>query len=93
MPIGEVIGPLEGSGGGGSGPSTPTFSALLGDGVHTTWTLAHNFGTTALASEVRETASPFRKVLIDVMTPDVNTAVVQFSNIPSLNSYQVFLVA
>lgn len=60
---------------------------VIGDGVATTFSIAHNFGTTNVDILVRENSGARREIVVENDTPDSNTARAIFAGAPAANSY------
>jgi hypothetical protein len=67
------------------------FTATIGNGTDTTFTLTHNFGTKDVAVDVFEAATG-DSVLVDVGRPTDNTTTVTFDSAPANNSYRVVIL-
>jgi hypothetical protein len=79
--------------GGGSSPSTfNSTSSVIGDGITTSYTITHNFGTRNLHISVFESGSNFETVYPDIQRPTIDTARIVFANPPATaNPYIVYI--
>lgn len=68
---------------------TRKYTATIGDGINTTYTVSHNFGTRNVAVQVYAItgAGAYQTVETDVDRPDSNSVTIGFGEAPSLNSY------
>lgn len=79
----------------GSGVSSPVLtrkvSKTIGNGVDTSFTVQHGFGTRAVLIQVYDAAN-YDTVIADTIRTDTNNVTVQFSSAPSSNSYEVVVI-
>ena len=70
------------------------FTALIGDGDNTTFSISHGLATLNVVVQVRLTASPhtFISSGVTVNLTDANTASISFSTIPTLNQYTIIVI-
>lgn len=68
------------------------FAASIGDGTATSFVVTHNLGSQDCVATVRETASPFAKVGVDIEFTSTNTITVRFGAAPAANAYRVVVV-
>lgn len=69
-----------------------SFTAIIGDGSTTSFTITHNLGSQDLNVTVRRNVSPFDLVSPDVITFDnVSQITVTFSAAPDSNGYRVII--
>lgn len=68
---------------------TRKYTATIGDGTNTTYTVSHNFGTRNVAVQVYAItgAGAYQTVETDVDRPDSNSVTIGFGEAPALNSY------
>lgn len=69
------------------------YSATVGDGTATSYTVTHNLNTQDVNITVRRSASPYDEVLCDVAATTVNTATVGFASAPASGAYRVTILA
>jgi hypothetical protein len=76
----------------GANTSTPTLARVankvVGDGVDTSFTVTHNFGTRAVLVQVYDSSS-YDTVIADVVRTTTDSVTVSFSVAPSSNAYTV----
>lgn len=76
----------------GSNTSTPTLARVaykaVGDGVHTSYTVTHNFNTRAVVVQVYD-SSNYDTVIADVERTTADSVLVAFSVAPASNAYTV----
>jgi len=76
----------------GANTSTPTLARIankvVGDGVNTSYTVTHNFGTRAVVVQVYD-SSNYDTVIADVERSTTDSVVISFSVAPSSNAYTV----
>ena len=68
------------------------YSATIGDGSSTTYTVNHNLGTRDVQVQVYQTASPYATVEVDVNRTDANNVSVVFAAAPATGSYRVVVI-
>lgn len=64
------------------------FSATIGDGTATSYTVTHNLNSQDVMVQVRELATN-NVVIVDIQNNGVNTCVISFATAPAANSYRV----
>lgn len=64
------------------------YSANVGDGSATAYTLTHNFGTRDVAVAVYKNSGNYDDVLVDVTRPTTNSVTVTFATAPAANAYR-----
>ncbi len=75
-------------GGGGSGNS---LSTPIGNGLSSSFDIAHGFGTRDVHVTVYGNGGNYETVYADVRRPDVNTVRVVFATIPTTNQFVVYI--
>jgi hypothetical protein len=65
------------------------FSANVGDGSATSYTITHNLGTRDVQVTVYDASSPYAEVICDVNHATTNTITLLFSVAPTSNQYRV----
>lgn len=80
-------------GGGGASGGTPPFVQTIGDGTSTTFTVTHGLGTRDVLVAVRETNSPYERILVSTTTPTTNTVFLDFTGSvpPATNEFTVIV--
>lgn len=68
------------------------YTATIGDGTNTSFTITHNLNTRDLVSAVRQTGTPYAEVMTDIEYATVNTAVVRFAVAPTASEYTITLI-
>ena len=68
------------------------YSATIGDGSSTSYTVTHNLNTRNLQVTVSRVASPYDVVLTDVELTSVNTVTIKFAAAPSSNQFNVAIL-
>lgn len=65
----------------------------IGDGVNTSFTITHNFGTRDVVVQVYDTgASPtYETVHVDAVRTNTNTVTITFASVPASNAYKVVI--
>jgi len=58
----------------------------------TSYTITHNLNSQAVVVSVRDTATPFNEVEVDVTITGVNTVVLAFNTAPAANKYAVTVI-
>ena len=71
---------------------TAKYSALIGDGSTTQFTVTHNLGTMDVVATLRENASPYNVVYADIQIVDANNIKLLFSSAPTSNQYRLTVV-
>jgi len=71
---------------------TDKFSALVGDGTSTSFTLTHNLGTRDVQVHFYEAAAPYAHVIADTDHATTNTVTVKFAVAPAQDEYRVVVV-
>ncbi len=71
---------------------TGKYTAAVGDGTTTVFTVTHNLGSRDVVVSIRETASPYAQVYTDVEMTTDNTITLRFAEAPSSNQYTVTVV-
>lgn len=66
------------------------YTALVGDGTNTTYTVTHNLGTTAVLIELFE-VSTGALVWADITVTSTNVVTVSFKTAPSSNAYKIVI--
>lgn len=81
------------SSGGGGGTGTPPYITTIGDGTATTFTVTHGLNSRDVLVEIRETNSPYERMLVKTTTPTVNTVFFDFTGsvIPATNEFTVIV--
>lgn len=78
----------------GANTSTPTLARvankIIGDGVNSSYTVTHNFGTRAVVVQVYD-SSNYDTVIADVERSTTDSVVVSFSVAPASNAYTVVI--
>lgn len=69
------------------------YSANVGDGTNTSYTITHNLGTRAVIVSVYENLSPYAEVECDVQHTSTTAITLLFSVAPTLNQYHVVVHA
>jgi hypothetical protein len=77
----------------GSVFATRKFSANIGDGSATSFTVTHNLNTRDVTVEVVRTSGNYDTVLVEVQRTSVNAVVVVFDAAPAANAYRVLIRA
>lgn len=67
------------------------YSALIGNGSSTSIVVTHNLGTRDVSVGVREAASPYKFITVDVERTSTNTITVKFASAPASNAYRVII--
>jgi len=65
------------------------YSALIGNGSATTFTVTHNLGSQDVTVTLRENVAPFNVVFADIQVTSVNAITVLFASAPTSNQYRV----
>jgi hypothetical protein len=65
------------------------YSASVGDGTNTTYTVTHNLGTRDVQVTVYDNSSPYAEVMVDVQHTSTTAIAVLFSVAPTSNQYRV----
>ena len=65
--------------------------ATIGDGVATSYTIAHNLGSRGVAVTVYRNSGNFDDVGVEIQRPTINTVTLVFSSAPTLNSFNVLV--
>ena len=65
------------------------YSASVGDGTNTTYTVTHNLGTKDVQVTVYDNSSPYAEVMVDVQHTSTTAIAVLFSVAPTSNQYRV----
>jgi hypothetical protein len=65
------------------------YSASVGDGTNTTYTVTHNLGTRDVQVTVYDNSSPYAEVMVDVQHSSTTAIAVLFSVAPTSNQYRV----
>lgn len=68
------------------------FSAMLGNGVDTVFTVTHNLGTIDVILQVRKTNAPLAVVEPDLEVVDANSCRISFNVAPSTDQYRVVIL-
>lgn len=68
------------------------YSALLGDGSNTSYTITHNLGTRDVTVMVRAAASPYDEVFCDVEHTSTNAITLLFDEAPTTNELSVTVI-
>jgi len=68
------------------------YSATIGDGSATSYTVTHNLGTKNLSVTVSRVASPYDVVLPDIELTTTNSITIKFASAPSSNQFNVFIL-
>lgn len=68
------------------------YAANIGDGAATSYVVTHNLNTQDVEVFVRESASPFAQVLVDIEITSVNTITLKFAVAPTSNQYRVIVM-
>jgi chromosome segregation ATPase len=71
---------------------TDKYSADLGDGSATSFTLTHSLNTRDVVVMVRENSSPYAAVITDVEITSTTTVTVKFATAPSNNQYRAIII-
>jgi hypothetical protein len=66
--------------------------ADIGDGSATSFNIAHGLGTTDIVVQVRQTASPYAVVEVDIEVTSAAAARVAFSSAPAAGAYRAVVV-
>lgn len=74
-----------------SGYGVRKYSATIGDGSATSYTVSHNFNTRDVEVSVYDTAT-YEEVIVDITRTNVNAVTIGFAAAPSANSYRVVVV-
>lgn len=69
------------------------YSATIGDGSTTSFTVTHNLNSQDALAIVRQASSPFEQVFPDVRFTTANSCTIVFAAAPSTNQYRVIVVA
>lgn len=70
-----------------------SYSALVGDGVNSSYTLTHNLNTRDVVVSVRDAASPYDTINVRSEAATANTVILDFSSAVSSNSRDVLIVS
>lgn len=71
-------------------PSGQVYSQIIGDGVNTSFTVTHGFGTRNVIVAVYRNTPPYEEVEVDVERTDVNTVTIRtLPTIPGVSEYIV----
>ena len=65
------------------------FSATMGDGTATSFTITHNLGTQDVVMQVRQAATPFSVIECDMAATTTNTSTIAFNVAPAASAYRV----
>jgi hypothetical protein len=65
------------------------YSASVGDGSATSYTVTHNLGTRDVTVQVYDNASPYAQVETDVEHATTSTITIKFASAPTSNAYRV----
>jgi hypothetical protein len=68
------------------------YSASIGDGSATSYTVTHNLGTKDVTVNVYDNASPYAQVETDVEHTGNDSVTIKFAAAPSANAYRVVVV-
>jgi hypothetical protein len=68
------------------------FSQTIGDGSALTYPVTHNLGTTACATQVFYTASPFSEVECEVVRTSINVITFNFNVAPAVGALTVVII-
>jgi hypothetical protein len=68
------------------------YSANVGDGSNTAYTLTHNLGVRDVQVTIYDNSAPYAEVVCDVEHTSTTTAVIRFSVAPTSNQYRVVIV-
>lgn len=68
------------------------YSATIGDGSATSYTVTHNLGTRNVSVTISRVASPYDIVLTDVELTTTNSVTVKFSAAPTTNQFNVMVL-
>lgn len=90
--LGQYVVTILSSGDAAAKPGANVYQALVGNGVGTSFTVTHGFGTRALVVSVVD-ATTFAEVNADVAYTTVNEVTVGFAAAPPTNGYQVTVIA
>ena len=71
---------------------TTRFSANVGDGAATDYTITHSLASRDLIIQVREAASPYEQVSVDIEYTTENTATLRFAAAPGVNAYRIIAI-
>ena len=71
---------------------TGKYTAAVGDGTTTVFTITHNLGSRDVVVSIRETSSPYAQVYTDVEMTTENSITLRFAEAPSSNQYTVTVV-
>ena len=58
----------------------------------TSYTITHGLATSDVTVSVRDTATPFNQVEVEVTVPNATTVVIAFNIAPTANKYQVTII-
>lgn len=72
--------------------ATGKFTASVGNGAATQFTVTHNLNSRDVQIQVYRTAAPYDTVMVDVERDTVNSAVVRFATAPTTNAFRVVVV-
>jgi hypothetical protein len=68
------------------------FSADIGDGSATSYTVTHNFGTRDVVARVFPNSGQFDDIELDVQRPSTNAVTLVFASAPAANAYRVVVI-
>ena len=68
------------------------FSASIGDGAATQYTVTHNLGTRDVTVGVYRNSAPYDEVLVDRERDTTNSCVIRFASAPASNAYRVVVL-
>jgi len=68
------------------------FTATIGDGINSAFTVNHNFGTRDVTVMVREAGIPYEQVFVDTEIVTINSVSFNFTEIPVLGQYRVIII-
>ncbi len=68
------------------------FSATIGDGSATSFTITHNLGVQDVIIMVRQSASPFSAVECDMSATSATTATIAFASAPAAGAYRATII-
>lgn len=75
-----------------SGYGIRKYSADIGDGTATSYTITHNFGTRDVSVHLYEGGSPYAQIESDIEHATSNTITVKFATAPTSNQYRVVVI-